>query len=95
MVSEEGDPQIRKRTRDGRLAKTCANSRTAHIAPFIEDLLARGVHSLSEIADGLNKSGFRTARGRGKWSAVQVQQVLRGVDAKLRQGPTRKNDRFA
>ena len=53
-----------------------ADSRAADIAPIIADLQAAGKTSLRDIADGLNKAGIPTARGRGAWSAVQVQRVL-------------------
>jgi DNA invertase Pin-like site-specific DNA recombinase len=54
-----------------------ADSRASDIAPIIEDLQAAGKTSLRSIADGLNEAGIPTARGRGSWSAVQVQRVLR------------------
>ena len=53
-----------------------ANSRASDIAPIIKDLQAAGAESLRAIADGLNEAGIPTARGNGKWSAVQVQRVL-------------------
>jgi DNA invertase Pin-like site-specific DNA recombinase len=57
-----------------------ADSRAADIAPIIADLQAAGKTSLRDIADGLNKAGIPTARGRGAWSAVQVQRVLERLD---------------
>jgi len=42
----------------------------------IEALQAAGKTSLRAIADGLNEQGISTARGAGKWSAVQVARVL-------------------
>jgi Recombinase len=39
-------------------------------------LQAAGATSLRAIADGLNALGIPTARGNGKWSAVQVQRVI-------------------
>jgi DNA invertase Pin-like site-specific DNA recombinase len=53
-----------------------ANSRAADIAPIIAGLQAGGAESLRAIADGLNEAGIPTARGQGKWSAVQVQRTL-------------------
>jgi DNA invertase Pin-like site-specific DNA recombinase len=53
-----------------------ANSRAADIAPIIAALQADGAESLRAIADGLNHAGIPTARGQGKWSAIQVQRML-------------------
>jgi DNA invertase Pin-like site-specific DNA recombinase len=53
-----------------------ANSRAADIAPIIEALQADGAESLRAIAEGLNDAGIPTARGQGKWSAIQVQRTL-------------------
>jgi DNA invertase Pin-like site-specific DNA recombinase len=53
-----------------------ANSRAADIAPIIAALQADGTESLRAIADGLNDAGIPTARGQGKWSAIQVQRTL-------------------
>ncbi|ANW00476.1 recombinase family protein [Bradyrhizobium icense] len=47
----------------------------ADIGPTIRELQAGGATSLRSIADGLNAAGIPTARGQGKWSAVQVQRV--------------------
>jgi hypothetical protein len=35
-----------------------------------------GATSLRALADGLNAQGIPTARGNGRWSAVQVAPVL-------------------
>ena len=56
--------------------QTRANSRAADIAPIITELQAAGAESLRAIADGLNDAGIPTARGQGKWSAIQVQRTL-------------------
>jgi DNA invertase Pin-like site-specific DNA recombinase len=53
-----------------------ANSRAADIAPIIAELQAAGAESLRAIAEGLNDAGIPTARGQGKWSAIQVQRTL-------------------
>jgi DNA invertase Pin-like site-specific DNA recombinase len=53
-----------------------ANSRAADIAPIIAELQAAGAESVRAIADGLNDAGIPTARGQGKWSAIQVQRTL-------------------
>jgi DNA invertase Pin-like site-specific DNA recombinase len=50
--------------------------RAVEIAPTIRELQAAGAGSLRAIADGLNAAGIPTARGQGKWSAVQVQRIL-------------------
>jgi DNA invertase Pin-like site-specific DNA recombinase len=53
-----------------------ADSRAKDIGPIIRELQAAGKTSLRAIAEGLNEAGIPTARGRGSWSAVQVQRVL-------------------
>jgi DNA invertase Pin-like site-specific DNA recombinase len=53
-----------------------AASRAADIAPIIAELQAGGADSLRAIAEGLNQAGIPTARGQGKWSAMQVQRTL-------------------
>jgi DNA invertase Pin-like site-specific DNA recombinase len=52
-----------------------ASERAADVAPAIAELMAAGAVSLRAIAAGLNERGIPTARGSGKWSAVQVQRV--------------------
>jgi DNA invertase Pin-like site-specific DNA recombinase len=60
----------------GRARKTeIARQRAADLGPVIEDLRARGLTSLHQIAAGLNARGIPAARG-GTWSAVQVKRVL-------------------
>ncbi|MDR6302570.1 DNA invertase Pin-like site-specific DNA recombinase [Nitrobacter vulgaris] len=61
--------------------KARAGSRAADLAPIIDDLQAAGKTSLRDIAQGLNDAGIPTARGTGKWSAVQVQRVLNRLGA--------------
>ena len=53
-----------------------AAARAADLAPVIADLRASGCTSLRDIADGLNDRRIPTARGVGRWSAVQVHRVL-------------------
>jgi DNA invertase Pin-like site-specific DNA recombinase len=55
-------------------------ARAADIAPTIRELQAAGATSLRAIAAGLNEQGIPTARGAGKWSAVQVARVLDRLD---------------
>jgi DNA invertase Pin-like site-specific DNA recombinase len=52
------------------------DARAADLAPTIRALQASGATSLRAIAAMLNDAGIPTARGAGKWSAVQVQRVL-------------------
>ena len=56
-----------------------AAERAADLAPTIAVLQAHGATSLRAIADGLNKGGIPTARGAGKWSAVQVSRALKRI----------------
>ena len=53
-----------------------ADARAADLASTIKDLQAGGRKSLRAIADGLNEQGIPTARGQGRWSAVQVSRLL-------------------
>jgi hypothetical protein len=54
-----------------------AAARAANLVPMIRELQERGFRSLQGIAAGLNQAGVPTARGDGKWSAVQVDRVLK------------------
>lgn len=51
-------------------------SRAADVLPEINALQAAGCVSLRALAKGLNDKGIPTARGVGKWNAVQVSRVL-------------------
>lgn len=51
-----------------------AARRRADLLPVVEQLRANGCGSLREIAEGLNKAGVTSARGR-KWSAAQVMRL--------------------
>jgi hypothetical protein len=53
-----------------------ADERAADLAPIVKELQAAGVTTLRGIADGLNRSGIPTPRGRGEWQAAQVERVL-------------------
>jgi hypothetical protein len=53
-----------------------ADERAAKLAPIIKSIQAKGVASLSGIADALNKRRIRTARGVGQWQATQVARVM-------------------
>jgi DNA invertase Pin-like site-specific DNA recombinase len=53
--------------------------RAADIAPTIKALQEAGATTLRAIADGLNAQHIPTARGPGKWSAVQVMRVLERI----------------
>lgn len=56
-----------------------ADARAADIGPSVKALQAAGKTSLRAIADGLNDQGIPTARGQGKWSAVQVSRILERI----------------
>jgi DNA invertase Pin-like site-specific DNA recombinase len=57
----------------------------AEILPAIAKLQASGAVSLRQIAAGLNAAEISTPRGRGEWSAVQVQRVM--IAARVRKLP--------
>jgi hypothetical protein len=56
-----------------------ARAKSADVAAVIKGLRAVGKTSPRELAEALNEAGIRTARGKGKWSAVQVQRVLERI----------------
>src|SRR4051794_28303354 len=58
-----------------------AQQRAADVAPVIAELQAAGAESLRAIAAGLNERGIPTARGAGRWSAVQVARVIERTTA--------------
>jgi DNA invertase Pin-like site-specific DNA recombinase len=53
-----------------------AAERAADLAPTIAEIQQSGVTSFRGIAAALNARLIPTARGRGTWSAVQVQRVM-------------------
>jgi DNA invertase Pin-like site-specific DNA recombinase len=53
-----------------------ADERAADIGPTIAKLQDGGARSLRDIADGLNQQSIPTARGSGRWTAVQVSRVM-------------------
>jgi DNA invertase Pin-like site-specific DNA recombinase len=55
--------------------KKNADERAKNILPIIEELKSVGLTSLAQIADGLNKRGVPTARGR-KWYPSSVNNVI-------------------
>ena len=65
------------------------NARADNIAPVIWELQAGGAKSLRAIADGLNQAGIPTARGHGKWSAVQVSRLLEVIPDKPSKRPAK------
>jgi hypothetical protein len=56
-----------------------ANEHASDLAPTIEEIKRAGHSSLRGIATALNDRGIPTARGEGKWSAVQVSRTLRRI----------------
>jgi hypothetical protein len=53
-----------------------ADERAAKLAPIIKAIQAKGITSLSGIAEALNKRRVPTPRGRGHWHATQVRRSL-------------------
>jgi DNA invertase Pin-like site-specific DNA recombinase len=53
-----------------------ANAHANDLAPTIAEMRQAGTVSLHGIAAALNERRIPTARGRGKWSAVQVARAL-------------------
>src|SRR6266851_1937280 len=69
-------PTAKMRARSTAVLQQRADARAADIGPTVKALQAAGATSLRAIAAGLNEQGIPTARGVGKWSAVQVARVL-------------------
>ena len=70
IISDEA----REVSREARHA--ASEARAADLAPVIAELQAAGVTSLGGLATGLTERGIPTARGRAKWTPVQVSRVL-------------------
>ncbi|WP_312016116.1 recombinase family protein [Bradyrhizobium sp. JYMT SZCCT0428] len=69
-------PTAHMRAQSTRVVREWADARAADVLPTIRTLKAGGAVSLRSIADGLNARSIPTARGRGKWSAIQVSRIL-------------------
>lgn len=72
-------PSARMQAASKKALQARANARAADVGPIIRELQAAGAASLRAIADDLNAKGIPTARGDGKWSAVQVARVLERI----------------
>ncbi len=72
-------PGRKMREASRKALQAIADQRAADIGPTIKELQEAGATSLRAIAAGLNDRGIPTARGSGKWSAVQVQRVLERI----------------
>jgi hypothetical protein len=53
-----------------------ADARAADLAPIVKELQASGLTSLRGIAAALNARGIQTPRGKGRWQAGTVNQLL-------------------
>jgi len=69
-----------RRSAERRMA--AADSRAADLAPLIEELRNKGAHTLTAIADELNRKGVKTPRG-GEWSRSQVRSLLMRIERTL------------
>ncbi len=76
-----GDPKRMKRmaargTRQSAIVRRdSATKRRADLLPVINELRAKGAHSLRAVASELNAAGLTTARGN-EWTATQVKRVI-------------------
>src|SRR4051812_2059324 len=75
VISDEA----REVSREARHAES--EARAADLAPVIAELQAAGVTSLGGLTTGLTERGIPTARGRAKWTPVQVSRVLTRLTA--------------
>ncbi|MCW5694673.1 MAG: recombinase family protein [Pseudolabrys sp.] len=71
-----GEPSPDARRKALAVVSARADQRAGDLAETIKRLQASGARSLRAIAEELNKAGIPTPRGRGSWSAVQVQRTL-------------------
>jgi len=69
-----GSPSAR--TAATRVRQERSAQRAADISPTIKAIQGAGATSLRAIAAALNEQAIPTARGDGRWSAVQVARVL-------------------
>jgi DNA invertase Pin-like site-specific DNA recombinase len=58
-----------------------SHERAHDLAPLIEDIKASGIMTASGIAKEMTRREIPTPRGSATWSAVQVQRVLRLLEA--------------
>jgi DNA invertase Pin-like site-specific DNA recombinase len=72
-------PTAKMRARSTAVLQQRADARAADIGPTVRALQAAGATSLRAIAAGLNAQGIPTAKGSGRWSAVQVARVLERI----------------
>ncbi|MGM4917478.1 recombinase family protein [Tardiphaga sp. 813_E8_N1_3] len=75
IVEEFVEVESRRKVRANAMERRTAE-RAADIGPTIAELQAGGATSLRAIAAALNERSIPTARGKGEWSAVQVQRVM-------------------
>jgi DNA invertase Pin-like site-specific DNA recombinase len=61
-------------------AKARAAARAGQVAPMIAALRAEGITSATALAKALTERGVPTAKDGSKWSAMQVQRVLRTIE---------------
>jgi DNA invertase Pin-like site-specific DNA recombinase len=76
-----GRPENFKNTELGRqkateVIRARAAALAADLVPVIQAIRADGITSMTGIAKALNERGIPTARGGGRWQAVQVQRIL-------------------
>jgi len=60
--------------------KSAADAHAADLLPVVEDLRAKGYHSLRQLASALNERDFRTPRA-GAWYPTSVRNLLARVGA--------------
>ena len=68
------------------------SARAGDMAPIIWGATSGQRSALRAIANGLNEAGIPTARGHGKWSAVQVSRLLDVISDKQTKREIKTND---
>jgi DNA invertase Pin-like site-specific DNA recombinase len=79
-----GGPKLDEAREAGQaVIKANADRHATNVLPIIRDIQKSGVTTLREIAEALNARGVDTARGRGKgkWYAMTVKNVLDRCEA--------------
>lgn len=73
-------------------ARSNADTFAMNIMPVVEALQARGVTSLSRLAESLEAAGVQTQRG-GRWTASGVRNILLRLEHTRTHGTSRRVDR--
>ncbi|MDX7952297.1 hypothetical protein P7D22_14065 [Lichenihabitans sp. Uapishka_5] len=80
MVTGKGPTDAARRA-SAKTRKAQAVARTADLVRIVIQLREDGIVSSTGIAKALTSRGIPTAKGSGRWQAVQVQRLFAKADA--------------